>query len=1332
MGDAEAQNVGSRSTRSPEPGGVYSTPPVPDTGKDLYTRTEVEALLHELEDARRQLAVNEERLALALESAAAAIWEWDAATDEFTWNSELERLWGLRPGALRTYADWLQVVHPDDLERAVVERDAAIAQRRAFNTAFRAVLPGGGLCWVASRGKGIYSDTGELVRVTGLNQDVTEFHRKIEDLRFAMTVVETMRDAVLWAREDGRIVYVNNAASALLGYSRDELMSKHAYDLAEGRSATTWRAHWRMLHEQEVANLVFRYRRKDGTTVPVELQTHFVDFEGNLYAYGSVRDISERVAMEEALRLNQADMLALLENTDSSIWSIDRDYRLTAGNSVFRRNFRAYCDHEPVIGERIPDILADEQVKAELMKHFERALRGERFILQPERHRGEQSRLVEYRFSPVRGDDGMIKGVTVLGSDVTDQLRATQVIEDQLAEISLYYDTAPVGLAILDTELRCVRVNEMLAGINGRPVREHIGKSIEEVSPALAHLARQYAAEVLTTGRPITNVEVNSPLPSELGGMRHWLLSWHPLRRDRGEIFAFSVLVEDITERKEAVARLELSRQRLERAQEIGQMGSWEWDVPTGRFNWSEGLYRISGVEKDLELTYANIESILHPEDLPAIRTRIHKALAADDEAEFEFRIVRPDDVIRQMYVSTKVMRDEHGEPERLFGIVQDVTERKRVEEALRRSQHNLREAERMGNSGSWDYDVATNTTVWSENMFRIFVPDMDVEGRELLAGTGLINSFFQDMVHPDDRERLLLALYAAFGDEAPYDVEYRIVRKDGELRDIHATAEVVRNENGEPVNMVGRVEDITERKRVEAALRHSEANLNEAERVSNTGSFDYDIVAGKVTWSVNMHRLLDEPEPNLGEPFIRTRVHPDDREKVSDALAAALVEGNVIDAEFRIVRNDGRVRDIHVVSETTLDGQGIGHIEDVTERNRAAVEREQLHAQLAQAQKMESVGRLAGGIAHDFNNMLAVMMLRTEMSLDVVETGTPLHQNLTAVYTTAQRSANLVKQLLGYARKQVIMPTVLDLNAAVEGMLPMLRKLIGEEVEVSWAPGANLWSVKMDASQIDQIVTNLCVNGRDAIDGIGTIFIATANVTLPATRYDAAAGGGAAGDYVAMSVTDTGSGMEPEILEHIFEPFYTTKEFGKGIGLGLATVDGIVHQNDGHIKVTSKPGAGTTFTIYVPRYSAPIETQTTEAKTVPQTLAGKTVLLVEDDEIVLDMAAEVLRMFGHTVLATLSPNEALRIAERHTGPIDLLLTDVVMPEMNGGELARRVRQSRPAIAVLFMSGYPDKYVAHRGVLPDDTSVLAKPFSVSTLRAKIAEALGEGVRGFDG
>ena len=384
--------------------------------------------------------------------------------------------------------------------------------------------------------------------------------------------------------------------------------------------------------------------------------------------------------------------------------------------------------------------------------------------------------------------------------------------------------------------------------------------------------------------------------------------------------------------------------------------------------------------------------------------------------------------------------------------------------------------------------------------------------------------------------------------------------------------------------------------------------------------------------------------------------------------------------------------------------------------------ERVRLEEQLRHAQKMESVGRLAGGVAHDFNNMLSVIIGHANLGLAMLDPDQPLHSSMEEILTAAQRSAELTRQLLAFARKQTIAPRIMDLNRIVSGIFKMLKRLIGEQIELVWSEQADLWPVKVDASQIDQVLANLCVNASDSIAGDGKIFIETGNCLVD-EGYRACNSGVVPGAYVRLSVSDSGCGMDKETQGRIFEPFFTTKDLGAGTGLGLATVYGIVKQNQGFINVYSEPELGTTFSVYLPRHSGKVEPVCSAEVARPSHCGRETILVVEDEPAILKVTSMILTRQGYTVLQASSARGAISLAREHGALIHLLVTDVVMPGMNGLELSKKLQVYYPGLKRLFMSGYTADVIANNGVLDEGLQFIHKPFSVPDLAAKVREVL---------
>ena len=468
--------------------------------------------------------------------------------------------------------------------------------------------------------------------------------------------------------------------------------------------------------------------------------------------------------------------------------------------------------------------------------------------------------------------------------------------------------------------------------------------------------------------------------------------------------------------------------------------------------------------------------------------------------------------------------------------------------------------------------------------------------------------------------------------------------------------------------------------------------------------------------------------EELLGKQFMPL-VHEDDRTATAKAMENLYRPPHTAYIEQRAITQDGW-RWLAWSDTAVLDDQGqvvaiIGAGRDITERKEAEEIRRSLSEQLLQAQKMEAVGRLAGGVAHDFNNMLGVILGHTELALRQLDPGQPLAGSLQEIRRAAERSAALTRQLLAFARRQTVAPKVLDLNDTVEGMLKMLRRLIGEDIDLAWLPGKHLEPVRIDPSQIDQILANLCVNARDAIGDTGRIIIETARADFD-EQYCAQHSGFLPGEYILLAVSDNGCGMTREVLDNLFEPFFTTKETGKGTGLGLATVYGIVNQNNGFINVYSEPGQGTTFKIYLPRHASAEGPGLAEPAVSPTVEGHETILLVEDEPMILDMTKAMLKLQGHTVLAAASPAEALQLARDHDGAVHVLMTDVIMPGMNGRDLADRLQTHLPGLRCLFMSGYTANVIAHHGVLDAGVHFIQKPFTAGELAAKIRETLSAG------
>ncbi|HWG57912.1 MAG TPA: PAS domain S-box protein [Candidatus Acidoferrales bacterium] len=578
--------------------------------------------------------------------------------------------------------------------------------------------------------------------------------------------------------------------------------------------------------------------------------------------------------------------------------------------------------------------------------------------------------------------------------------------------------------------------------------------------------------------------------------------------------------------------------------------------------------------------------------------------------------------------------------------------------------------------------------------------------------------------IHPDDRERVQRAAEEARVTGVGRTLEYRIRHKNGEWLTLESTSSVIRDPKGEPERLVIVNRNITERKRAEEALFQSEASFRSMMEDAPYGIYRATPEGKLLLVNPSLQKMLGYES---GDGLLKTRLetdvfrNPGEYQRMKEALAA----GNELkDVEWEWNRSDGTSITVRCSGHAARDPRSALayfeiFVQDVTEKR-------VLERQLRMAQKMEAIGRLSGGIAHDFNNLLGVIIGYSGVLKKSLKPADPCYEHTVEIEKAGQRAASLTRQLLAFSRQQVLTPTVLNLNTLVADMQRMLPRLLGEDIHVSASLAPDLGSVKADQSQIEQTIMNLAVNSRDAMPAGGKLRIETSNVTLDAA-YTRTHPGSRAGEYVLLTISDSGTGMDPETLTHIFEPFFTTKELGKGTGLGLATVYGVVKQSNGYIWVESTPGEGASFQIYLPRHAeeaaAPAELKPEAAR---KPAGAKHILLVEDAEALRKLAQALLEGNGFHVTPAASAEDALEIVATQPLKFDLLLTDVVMPGMNGHALAEHLSARHPGFKVLFMSGYSDSFMLGHGALRPGVNLLHKPFTEAVLLAKVHEALYGG------
>lgn len=583
--------------------------------------------------------------------------------------------------------------------------------------------------------------------------------------------------------------------------------------------------------------------------------------------------------------------------------------------------------------------------------------------------------------------------------------------------------------------------------------------------------------------------------------------------------------------------------------------------------------------------------------------------------------------------------------------------------------------------------------------------------------------------IHPDDqvhaRKKFLNILNTGIEDSV--EVRRSVVGStDYTWRIVHGSRLII---DGKPYILAAGI-DITDHKRIEIELIESQKRLSQALEAMHAGVWEWDMITNKSIWSDELWDMygLDRSKGAPSFELWASSVHPDDLNMVLQVIEDVSQKAVEMNFEYRVIHQDGSLHWLMARGIPSYDNNGravkyIGTNFDITERKQEEKEREQLQEQLQQSQKMELVGQLAGGIAHDFNNVLTAILGNTELLLRKIDQTSPLSENLENIRQSAIRSANLVNQILTFARKQRVNPKIIQLDEATSNLRLMLSQLISENVHFDWRLNSNHSKVRIDPSQFDQILTNLCVNARDAINGSGTITIETSLEHIDYAQITNGHPCKIPDDYVKLSISDTGRGIDLKVLPHIFEPFFTTKEVGKGTGLGLSMVYGIVTQNNGCISCDSNPGRGASFNVYLPVFKDKVSKDELKEEKKIFGNTKESILLVEDESYILIMLKDILENQGYKVFAAKDAEEAVIIMDKEGRDIKLLVTDIMLPNMNGLELNEKLLKSNPDLRVLFMSGYAAEMIDKKSVLVPDVNFLQKPFTIDKFASAVYESL---------
>jgi two-component system cell cycle sensor histidine kinase/response regulator CckA len=1031
------------------------------------------------------------------------------------------------------------------------------------------------------------------------------------------------------------------------------------------------------------------------------------------------QDITERKQMEQTLQESEAQLRAILNATPFPIALVDtQDSNIDFWSSSALTLFGHIA---PTAPDWYQMAYPDPDYQREVIKRWKPFLEIARESRQP-------VNTGEYR---VTCSDDLIRICELYATFLQDRLIVTfnDITERKQVELALW-ESRQQFQGLVETlydliwevspEGHYTYISPRVKDILGYEPEEIIGKKPFEMMPAEeGQRVSEIFASLRAQQKPIIALEnINHhkdghPVIMETSAL--------PFYDSKGNFKGYRGTDRDITKRKQAEEARRESEEKYHSILENIDELYFELDLKGNITFFNDSVCSISGYAPS-EAMGMNYRQYTSPETAKQVKALFGNIyLSGENSSISDFDFIDKDNSIHTLELSVKLLKNPAGEAVGFRCIGRDITDRKRTEAEKRRTEERYRTLFSRASDGIFIMTIEGKIVEVNEAFARMHGYSVEE----------MLQMNLKDFDTPQasqmalERMRRLLA-----GESLTFEVEH--YHKDGHVFPLEVSASMISSREESYIQCFHR--DITERKQAGEALEASEQKYRLLAENSVAAIWTANFAGGFTYVSSVIEKLLGYTVDEVMEIQMPGIVVKEDYENLMMILSAELAKPKEerllsYSEQIRCKRKDGNVLDTEINVAWLKDNQGNiiglqGNTSDITERKKAEEEKAKLGTQLQQAQKMESVGRLAGGVAHDFNNMLGLILGHAEMALDNVDPALPIHADLREIIKAAERSADLTRQLLAFARQQTVQPKVLDLNETVGNMLKMLQRLIGEDIELKWQSTADLWPIRMDPTQIDQIMANLCINARDAISDTGKITIETGNTSLD-EAYCNDHTDFVRGEYVKLIVSDNGCGMDKETIEKIFEPFFTTKGVGKGTGLGLATVFGIVKQNNGFISVYSEPGQGTTFTLYLPRYVGKVEPVQPEV-TQRTALRGKEcILLVEDEPDILNLTTMLLERQGYTVLAANTPRKAISLAGEHVGEIHLLMTDVVMPEMNGRDLAKKMLDLYPHLKRLFTSGYTADVIAHHGVLDEGVHFIQKPFSIKALAAQVREVLDQ-------
>ncbi len=1178
--------------------------------------------------------------------------------------------------------------------------------------------------------------------------------------------IENATIGLHWVGGDGIIIWANKAELDLLGYTSEEYIGHHITEFHADQEVID-NILQRLTGDEALHDYEAPMRCKDGTIKQVLINSNVFRENGKfLHTRCFTRDVTERKQAEDALqkaheeleervgqrthelaianaslkeeirergqaeralRENHKLLHGVIEGTTDFIYVKDLDGRYLMVNSAGARFIGKPV--EEVIGKTDLEVFPEE-IARQLIEDDRRVLDdGETRTYEESGVIDGVQRWMLSAKSVYLDDDGSRIGLVGVSHDITERKRAEESVEAHREELSLILNN--IEEIVYRGRLTADSLRPQLSLISSQTERL-LGYRPEEFManpdlwPGIVHTddlpsITEQTRLLIQNGQPVTmEYRLKHKFTDEYCWIEDRII---PEINERGQVSGFFGAARDITRRRQRTEALKRSERELTAAQQVAQLGSWELDLATNEMAWSEELYRIYGLtHEEFHPSFEGFLERVHPEDRPLIKSIRQEAFRDHRPFSVDHRIVLPDGTVRMLHGRGEVIKDETGTPVKLRGIEQDITERKQAEDARREIERSYRGLVELSPDA---------VIVHSDGQIRYINP----AGLKLVGASNadqIVSRPMLDFVHPDFHDIVKSHIDRTQQGKPAEFVEEKFVRLNGEIVDVEVGGIGI-DYLGKPATQVI-VREITERKRLEAE-RDTERHMLNAlfeqlpvgvlvrdteGRYSRTNQRVCDILGLGCDDLIGL--TVDEAAGLINAK------KPDGTPLTGQELPSAIATRTGSPSapiEAVITTPTGEVRQITTTAAPVILGSGglsgsVAVIVDVTEQHI-------LQEQLRQSQKLESIGVLAGGVAHDFNNLLTAILGNTQLALRKVAPHDPVHERLIEVEKAGNRATSLTRQLLAFSRRQRLERKTLDLNDTVNDIMKMLKRIIGEDVEVRVQEVGYLSPVFADPAQIEQVVMNLAVNARDAMPGGGKLTIETRNVTLD-EAYRRERPYAKTGKYVQMIVSDTGTGMDAETKGRIFEPFFTTKEAGKGTGLGLSMVFGIVKQHGGMIEVESEKGKGTTFHVYLPVDEKSVKE---EAQDVLPAIRGgtETILVAEDEEALRGLARSVLEDLGYTVLMAKDGAEALEIYEANRARISLVLMDIVMPRMGGREAYERISQLDGAVPVLFMTGYSAEIVQYEFVKQNKfiedagAALMQKPYSVETLGRKVREVL---------